>query len=104
MLDEKGIVIKGITTTGEDFRPGDWADRLAGRLCRFIHRKMVYSPLLKPGIFDGVRGLYVSPQLLREQPSLFWDLIHFAQINKLQLQNDTDINLDDFGLGQRPAS
>lgn len=97
MLEHEGIIIKGITTSGEDFRPADWADRLAGRLCRFVHRKMVYSPLLKPCIINGIRGLYLAPQLAVEHPSLFWDLINFAHINKLQIFNQSTINLDSFG-------
>lgn len=97
MFDQEGIFIKGITAaTGSSFRPANWAERLAGRLCRFVHRKMVYSPLLKPCVIEGVRALYLAPQLLEQQPSLFWDLIHFAQINDLQVENSTKINLDEF--------
>lgn len=102
MIDQDGIVIKGVAADGRHFRPADWAERLAGRLSRFVHRKMVYSPLLKPCVFEGVRALYLSPRLLDDSPALFWDLIHFAQVNQLQVHNPTTINLEDFGSASDP--
>jgi hypothetical protein len=96
MIESSHIIIKGLTQSGSDFRPADWAERLAGRLCRFVHRKMMYSPLLKPCVYEGVRALSIAPELAKEHPSLFWDLIHFAKINHLQVINDSAINLDDF--------
>lgn len=81
----KRLIIKGRTVTGEVFRPSDWAERMCGNLCTFRNRRMVYSPLLRPAVVDGVKCVIISNQLSLEHPNLFKQLLDFAKTNKLEL-------------------
>jgi hypothetical protein len=93
MLTEDVIIIQGVTPDGQPFRPSDWAERLAGRLCTFVNRRMLYSPMLKPGVYEAYRCVYIDPQLMTKEPALFWDVIYFAQVNQLNLINKTNLSL-----------
>ncbi|MGA2655308.1 MAG: DUF3579 domain-containing protein, partial [Gammaproteobacteria bacterium] len=48
MSDKHNIIIEGITTEGNEFRPSDWAERISGQLATFKGHRVVYSPLLTP--------------------------------------------------------
>lgn len=93
-MKQHQIIIEGINHQGQKFRPSDWADRLSGKLCSFVNHRMRYSPLLKPGINNGHRCVYLSPQLAQVEPALFWEIIDFAKANDLQICNESDINLE----------
>ena len=96
ILEDKRIIIEGVNHEGSKFRPSDWAERLSGKLCSFINHRMRYSPMLKPGIKNGNRCVYISPDLAATEPELFWEIIDFAKKNRLQICNssDLDLNLD----------
>lgn len=79
----KKIVIKGITANGKTFRPSDWAERMCGNLCSFRNRRMYYSPLLRPAIIDGIKCVYVDPELATLHPNLFLEVVNFAAQNGL---------------------
>ena len=81
----KRYIIKGLTESGQKFRPSDWAERMCGNLCSFRNRRMVYSPLLRPAVIDGVKCVLISNQLSLEHPSLFKQLLDFAKTNKLEV-------------------
>ena len=93
-MKENKIIIEGVNDHGDKFRPSDWAERLSGKMCSFVNQRIRYSPLLKPGMQNGHRCLYISPQLAREEPALFWEIIDFARHNNLQICNSSDLNLN----------
>ncbi|NBV29123.1 DUF3579 domain-containing protein [bacterium] len=95
MLTTESIIIQGKIIDSDAFRPSDWAERLAGRLCTFINRRIFYSPMLKPGVYENYRCVFIDPQLLVKEPALFWEVINFAQTNRLTIINNTTIVLDE---------
>jgi hypothetical protein len=94
LTTEGAIIIQGKLPDGESFRPSDWAERLAGRLCTFINRRMLYSPMLKPTIYEGYRCVFVDAQLMTKEPALFWEVMNFSKVNQLTIINNTSIKLD----------
>ena len=94
-MKDKRIIIEGINQQGKKFRPSDWAERLSGKMCSFINQRIRYSPLLKPGVKNGNRCVYIAPELASEEPALFWEIIDFAKRNNLQICNSSDLNLDE---------
>lgn len=82
------LIIMGITEAGAKFRPSDWAERMCGNLCTFRNRRMIYSPLLRPAIYDGIKSVIMSNQLSIKHPNLYQDLLEFAKTNKLVVKED----------------
>ena len=85
--------IQGITPDGQPFRPGDWAERLAGAMACFrpdgvqggIGSFIGYSPLCMPRVVNGVKCVIVSEALKGVEP-MAWDFVtNFARDNQLQL-------------------
>lgn len=83
---EGKIIIVGLTKEGQKFRPSDWAERLSGNLCTFRNRRILYSPLLRPAIRDGVKCVMVDIQLKASHPSIFKEVMDFALKNQLEIQ------------------
>jgi len=79
------IIIEGVTEAGEQFRPSDWAERVSGPLATFHNQRIIYSPLLKPGVKDGNKCVYVNEELKAKNPELYQELLNFAKINKLKV-------------------
>jgi hypothetical protein len=79
------IIIQGVTSTGDVFRPSDWAERLSGRLATFRNQRVIYSPLLRPGVKDGQKCVIMAPQIKELHPELYDYLMNFAQTNDLTL-------------------
>jgi hypothetical protein len=78
------IVIQGITREGRAFRPSDWADRLCGVMAAFGgDQQMRYSPWVRPMILDGVRCVFVRPELQMAEPRAWRFLLDFARDNEL---------------------
>ncbi len=81
------ILIVGITTDGETFRPSDWAERLCGCMSLFGEdQRISYSPYLKPVIASGVRCVVVDRRLEQMSPEAFKFLMAFCSDNELQLR------------------
>ena len=85
------IVIMGQTHAGRDFRPSDWAERLAGAMASFRPKGSAitpsdhigYSPLCVPRVVDGVRSVVVD-RALRDVEPMAWDFVmNFARDNEL---------------------
>lgn len=77
-------VVWGITAQGRHFRPGDWAERLAGLTSVFgIDQKLVYSPMVCPVSVRGSKCLVVSHELADLEPRLYQFLLNFARDNEL---------------------
>jgi hypothetical protein len=86
-----GYRIAGVTGDGKPFRPGDWADRLAGVITLFVKEKRPSSGvaatwLAVPFVQGGVRCLSVSPQLAQVCPEAFDFLMRFARDNELVVE------------------
>lgn len=82
--DRFDAVLWGITTHGRPFRPGDWAERLAGLTSAFgTDQRLVYSPLVCPVSVRGSKALIVSHALAGLEPRLYQFLLNFARDNEL---------------------
>jgi hypothetical protein len=66
------VVIWGITRSGRQFRPSDWAERLAGLTSAFGHdQKLSYSPFVRPVNIRGVKAVIVGQTLEALEPRLY---------------------------------
>jgi hypothetical protein len=83
--------IQGLTTQGRAFRPGDWAERLAGAMASFrpdggasgIGAFIGYSPYCVPRTVDGVKGVIVN-EALKDIELMAWEFVmNFARDNHL---------------------
>ncbi len=80
-------VLWGITASGRPFRPGDWAERLAGLTSAFgADHKLEYSPLVLPVGVRGVKAVVVSHRLAELEPRLYQFLLNFARDNELTVE------------------
>jgi hypothetical protein len=80
------VVIRGVTQQGRQFRPSDWADRLASVLS-FVgpDNRLNYSPLVCPVTRAGVRCVVVSKDLELQDSRVFKFLLDFAKENDLEV-------------------
>lgn len=83
----KQLIIRGVTSAGQTFRPSDWAERLAGVLSVFsIDSRLNYSPYLQPISCDRIKCLLVDTRL-EEMDSRAWNFIMgFARDNDLVVE------------------
>ncbi|HEX7812073.1 MAG TPA: DUF3579 domain-containing protein [Burkholderiales bacterium] len=82
------IVIVGITTSGQVFRPSDWAERLCGCMALFGEdQRITYSPYVKPIIAGDVKCVVVDRRLEQIDVEAFGFLMAFARDNELQLRD-----------------
>jgi hypothetical protein len=86
-----GHRIAGLTRDGKPFRPGDWAERLAGVIALFVKEKRPGSSvaatwLAVPFVKGGVRCLSVSPRLAQDCPEAFDFVMRFAHDNELVVE------------------
>ena len=84
--------ILGLTTDGKQFRPSDWAERLAGVLSCFRpegsggrHAHLQFSPYVTPTVVNGVKAVVVNEGLREIQPMAYNFVKEFAKDNKLQV-------------------
>jgi hypothetical protein len=80
------VVIRGITSQGRQFRPSDWADRLASVLSHVgDDNRLNYSPQVCPVTRAGVRCVVIKNDLERQDPRVFKFLMDFARENDLEV-------------------
>lgn len=84
-------LIVGITRGGKTFRPGDWAERLAGVIALFVKerrpgRDAAATWLAVPFVDDGIKCLTVSGELAQICPEAFEFVMRFATDNELQVE------------------
>lgn len=85
-LDNKTIVIEGITPQGKTFRPSDWAERMSGSLASFKNSRIQYSPLLQPSVNSkGNQCILVDPKLKESSPLIYQSILDFAKANNLNI-------------------
>lgn len=90
-ISSQDYIIKGITTAGKAFRPGDWAERLSSVLSSFGEdNRMSYSPYVRPITLDGIKCVAVDKALKDVEPQGFRFLMGFAEDNDLQVEEGTD--------------
>ena len=82
------IIIKGVTESGEEFRPNDWAERMSGKLSTLRNHRLHYSPLLQPIIKDGHKCILLDKRLQQSNPKLYDSIIEFAHDHKLKICKD----------------
>jgi len=84
---ENQLIIRGITPTGQAFRPSDWAERLAGILSIFSPDSRInYSPYVHPLSCDKLKCLVVDANL-EQVDRRAWDFIMgFARDNDLAIE------------------
>lgn len=93
MSDSKAkIIIEGITESGNEFRPSDWAERMSGSLSTFRNRRIYYSPLLQPIYKSGYKCVALDPALKDSNPELYQSILDFAKSNHLKICNENDKN------------
>lgn len=87
----KEVFIQGITRDGRNFRPSDWAERLAGVMSSFRPggaqpgSHLSYSPWCVPTLVNGVKCVIVNSEL-RDFDVMAWDFVmNFARDNDLQV-------------------
>jgi hypothetical protein len=86
------LIIKGVTTAGKTFRPGDWAERLSSVLSSFgADNRMSYSPYVRPVTLNGIKCVAVNKSLREVEPQGFRFLMGFAQDNDLQVEDGADL-------------
>jgi len=84
-LENKTIVIEGITPQGKVFRPSDWAERMSGSLASFKNSRIHYSPLLQPSVnTKGNRCVLLDPKLKETSPLVYQSILDFAKANNLK--------------------
>lgn len=82
------IVIVGVTTSGQVFRPSDWAERLCGCMSLFGEdQRIAYSPFVKPIIASDIKCVVVDRRLEQLDVEAFGFLMAFARDNELQLRD-----------------
>ena len=85
--------IQGVTLDGRQFRPSDWAERLAGAMSSFrpggarggIAAYIGYSPYCVPRVINGVKCVIVN-EALKDLEPMAWDFVmNFARDNQLHI-------------------
>ena len=88
-------VIQGRTSSGQVFRPSDWAERLAGAMSCFrpdggaggIGSYIGYSPYCVPQLVGGLKCVQVSEALKGVEPMAWEFVMNFARDNQLQVED-----------------
>ena len=87
----KEVIILGVTTSGQTFRPSDWSERLAGVMSSFRPGGAVpgdhlsYSPWCVPNTIDGKKCVIVHTDM-RDDNVMAWEFVMgFARDNQLQV-------------------
>lgn len=78
------MIIKGVTEDGRKFRPSDWAERLCGHMATFKHRRIYFSPKLRPAVIEGIKCVIVDLSIIESDPKIHQTVISFAKSNGLE--------------------
>ncbi|MDX1812463.1 MAG: DUF3579 domain-containing protein [Gammaproteobacteria bacterium] len=83
------LIIEGVNTKGEIFRPSDWAQRLSSVGADYgADHRLHFSPLLHPYLSNGIVCLVVEPELEDSRPEVFKHVMSFAESNDLVTHYD----------------
>ena len=86
IITQKDIIIKGVTVSGQKFRPSDWADRLCSVLYSLDrdHRKG-FLACVQPVNLGGEKCVVVDKKLASRDPQAYRFLMGFAGDNDLEV-------------------
>lgn len=88
----KQLIIRGITSLGQPFRPSDWAERLAGILSTFgLDSRINYSPYVHPTTVNGVKSIVVDSGLEQIDSRAWSFVMGFARDNDLVVEPHTSV-------------
>lgn len=89
--EDKKIVIEGITSKGETFRPSDWAERMSESMASFKNSRIHYSPMLQPSVnHEGYKCILLDPKLRESSPEIYQSILDFAKENHLKICGEED--------------
>lgn len=78
------VIIKGLTKTGQKFRPSDWAERLCGAVASYdAQRRITYHPYVSMATIDSVKCVVIDTVLEQDDEMLYNFLMEFADENNL---------------------
>ncbi|PWF46010.1 DUF3579 domain-containing protein [Massilia glaciei] len=84
--------ILGTTSTGAQFRPSDWAERLCGVMSHFRpegtggpNAHLQFSPYVRPAVLGGAKAVVVNNALRKLEPLAYHFVVNFAKDNDLQI-------------------
>ncbi|NVH75857.1 DUF3579 domain-containing protein [Paraburkholderia sp. JPY432] len=83
-------LIRGVTSQRKLFRPGDWAERLAGVVALFVGERCAGNPIARarlamPVMEQDIKCLRISNELRRICPDGFDFVMRFASDNDLMV-------------------
>jgi hypothetical protein len=82
------LIIRGVPSSGQTFRPSDWAERLAGILSTFgLDSRINYSPYVHPLSCDRLKCLVVDAKLEQIDSRAWGFLMGFAHDNNLVVES-----------------
>lgn len=82
--------ILGMSNSGRQFRPSDWAERLCGAMSCFRpedgrNAHLKYSPYVRPTVVNGIKAVVVNRELKELEPLAYHFVVDFAKDNDLQM-------------------
>ena len=84
---ESQLIVRGITSSGQTFRPSDWAERLAGVLSVFgVDSRINYSPYLHPMSCEKLKCLVIDAKLEQVDNRAWGFVMSFAHDNDLVVE------------------
>lgn len=101
-VNNKKLIIEGITEDGKTFRPGDWIERLCGSVSSYgADRRSKHPPhqhsgperrqcrvnFLQPQTIDGIKCLVVDLVLCDANPAAYQFLMDFVSANRLRTRD-----------------
>ena len=91
-MNHKKLFIQGITTSGQTFRPSDWAERLCGVMASFRppgdtgDPRFTYSPYARPVLIAKVKCVVIDTRLRELDPRALDFVMNFAKDNQLPIE------------------
>ena len=98
-MENSVLIIFGVTSTGEKFRPSDWIERFCGVMAPYdtsyqalgervnIQKGMGYSDLVFPTTYKEERVVLVMEKLNDIEPLAWEFVLNFIKENNLKTEN-----------------
>jgi uncharacterized protein DUF3579 len=86
------ILLRGVTKSGNKFRPSDWAERLYYALATYSPTgRLVFNPLVNLKQGEKYKCFVINPELKKKDRMTYDFLVDFAKSNELEV-TDQDYN------------
>lgn len=80
------IYVEGESASEDHVRPHNWAERFAGSMASYgSDRRLRYSNLLEPVVYNGTRSLRICRSLETSNPAMVHDILGFAKHYSLRV-------------------